>query len=214
MWPSTGRGTPPQRDAWPGDADVAVLVVGLDHRDEGEAMVALDADAVGVFGGLTRWRPLAVAFASLAGLAGKRSKMSGGDRRDLRLHAEDVDLIRASAAVNKRTVVIVIGGGTVVMDPWDREVAAVLMAWYPGMAGGTAIAEVLVGDVERAGRLPLAIPRRAQDLPQVDWRARTVRYGRWWGQRKLDHDAVPAAYPLGFGLGYSNFVISDPVVGN
>jgi beta-glucosidase len=117
------------------------------------------------------------------------------------------------AAVNARTVVVVIGGGTIVLDPWDADVAAVLLAWYPGMEGGRAVADILLGDAEPAGRLPMAIPHRESDLPQVDWDAGTVSYGRWWGQRGLDRDGVPAAYPLGFGLGYTTCGIADLEVG-
>jgi beta-glucosidase len=115
--------------------------------------------------------------------------------------------------VNACTVVVVIGGGTIVLDPWDDEVAAVLLAWYPGMEGGHAIADVLLGNAEPAGRLPMAIPHRQEDLPQVDWNAATVTYDRWWGQRKLDRDGVAAAYPLGFGLGYTTFSVADLDVG-
>jgi beta-glucosidase len=107
----------------------------------------------------------------------------------------------------------VIGGGTIVLDPWDDEVAAVLLAWYPGMEGGHAIADVLLGYAEPGGRLPMAIPHRPEDLPQVDWDADTVTYGRWWGQRRLDRDGVAAAYPFGFGLGYTTFTVADLVVG-
>ena len=117
------------------------------------------------------------------------------------------------AAVNARTVVVVVGGGTVVMAPWDADVAAVLLAWYPGMEGGHALADVLFGDVEPGGRLPVTIPRRQSDLPQVDWDASTVTYDRWWGQRKLDRDGVAAAYPLGFGLGYTTFGLTGLDVG-
>ena len=99
------------------------------------------------------------------------------------------------------------------LDPWDDEVSAVLLAWYPGMEGGHAVADILLGDAEPAGRLPMAIPRRQADLPEVNWNADTVTYGRWWGQRKLDRDGTEAAYPLGFGLGYTTFALSDLQVG-
>jgi beta-glucosidase len=100
-----------------------------------------------------------------------------------------------------------------VMDPWEDDVAAVLLAWYPGMEGGRAIADLLLGDAEPGGRLPVAIPRRREDLPVVDWNARTVAYGRWQGQRKLDRDGTSAAYPFGFGLGYTTFTLADLRVG-
>ena len=196
-----------------GAADVAVVVVGLGPRDEGEALAAMDADAVRVFGGVTRWRPVATALSTVIAAASRRAGVVGGDRRDLRLPAEDVALVRAVTAANPRTVVVVVGGGTIVVDPWDAAAGAVLLAWYPGMAGGRAVADVLLGDVEPGGRLPVAIPHRRADLPAVDWRARRVRYPRWWGQRALDRAGVAAAYPLGFGLGYTTFALADLTVG-
>jgi beta-glucosidase len=80
------------------------------------------------------------------------------------------------------------------------------------MEGGRAVADLLLGDGEPTGRLPLVIPRRREHLPVVDWHGRTVTYGRWWGQRKLDHDGNAAAYPFGFGLGYTSFTIDDVTV--
>ena len=193
-------------------ADAAVVVVGLSSVDECESLIGVDTASTQLLGGIARFRPFAAALVKVAARVSTLRNF-GGDRRDLRLHAADVALIEAVAAVNARTVVVVIGGGTIVLDPWDHQVAAVLLAWYPGMEGGHAVADVLLGDAEPAGRLPMAIPRRQTDLPQLDWDADTVTYGRWWGQRKLDRDGVPAAYPLGFGLGYSTFSISDLEVG-
>ena len=193
-------------------ADVAVIVVGLSSVDEGESLIGVDTASTQLLGGIARFRPVAAILVRVAAAVGKLKKF-GGDRRDLRLHAEDVALIQAVAKVNTRTVVVVIGGGTIVLDPWDTEVAAVLLAWYPGMEGGHAIADVLLGYAEPAGRLPMAIPHRQTDLPAVDWDAATVKYDRWWGQRKLDRDGVAAAYPLGFGLGYTTFSMADLDIG-
>lgn len=193
-------------------ADAAVVVVGLSAADEGEAMAEVDAQVLRTLGGITRVPGVAQVL-SKALTAGDRTKKMGGDRHDLRLHAEDVGLIQAVAAVNPRTVVVVIAGGAVVMDPWQDDVAGILLAWYPGIEGGRAIADLLLGDAEPGGRLPVAIPRRREDLPVVDWNARTVAYGRWWGQRKLDRDGATAAYPFGFGLGYTTFTLADLRVG-
>jgi len=194
------------------DADAAVIVVGLTSVDEGESMIGVDTASTQLLGGIARFRLIAAAMVKLAARVATLKKF-GGDRRDLRLHTEDIALIEAVAKVNARTVVVVIGGGTIVLDPWDAGVAAVVLAWYPGMEGGRAVADVLLGDAEPAGRLPIAIPHRQSDLPQVDWQAATVTYDRWWGQRKLDRDGVPAAYPLGFGLGYTTFSVSGLDVG-
>ena len=194
-------------------ADAAVVVVGLSSVDEGESLIGVDTASTQLLGGIARFRPFAAVLVKVAARVAKL-KNFGGDRRDLRLRAADVALIEAVAGVNARTVVVVIGGGTIVLDPWDNHVAAVLLAWYPGMEGGRAVADILLGDAEPAGRLPLAIPHRQTDLPQLDWDADTVTYGRWWGQRKLDRDGVSAAYPLGFGLGYTTFRVADLDVGH
>jgi len=193
-------------------ADATVVVVGLSSVDEGESMIGVDTASTQLLGGIARFRSVAAILVRIAATVGKLKKF-GGDRRDLRLHAKDVALIQAVATVNPRTVVVVIGGGTIVLDPWDTDVAAVLLAWYPGMEGGHAIADVLLGHAEPAGRLPMAIPHRQADLPQVDWDAATVTYDRWWGHRKLDRDGVAAAYPLGFGLGYTTFSMADLDIG-
>ncbi len=192
-------------------AEAAVVVVGLTSADEGEAMTKVDAELLRTLGWITRIPGVAKVLSKMV-TAGARTQV-GGDRHDLHLHAEDVALIRAVAAVNPRTVVVLIGGGVVVMDPWEREVAGILMAWYPGMEGGRAIADLLLGDAEPGGRLPVAVPRRREDLPVVDWNARTVAYGRWSGQRKLDRDGITAAYPFGFGLGYTTFTLADLLIG-
>jgi beta-glucosidase len=77
------------------------------------------------------------------------------------------------------------------------------------MEGGAALADVLLGAAEPGGRLPFAIPRDAADLPPFDKNATAVTYDRWHGQRRLDRDGVAAAWPLGFGLSYTSFAISD-----
>ena len=193
-------------------ADAAVVVVGLSSADEGESLIGVDTASTQLLGGIARFRPVAAVLVRVAAQVAKVRRF-GGDRRDLRLNRRDIALITAVAAANARTVVVVIGGGTIVLDPWDAAVAAVLMAWYPGMEGGHAVTDILLGDAEPGGRLPMAIPHRQQDLPQLDWDAASVSYGRWWGQRALDRDGVAAAYPFGFGLGYTTFALADLEVG-
>ena len=166
-------------------ADVAIVVVGP-AEPEGEALVA-DPASFRLTGGLAGSRLGAWLAAGLFNLRARFGQRQG-DRRNLGLSAEDAELVRAVASVNRSTVVVVVGGGTMIVDPWDRNVAALLLAWFPGMEGGRAVADLLLGDAEPGGRLPLAIPHRKQDLPTVDWRARSVRYDRWLGQQKLDRD--------------------------
>ena len=122
---------------------------------------------------------------------------------------DDVALIRAVAGANPRTVVVVVAGATVVMEEWRHDVPAILIAWYAGMEGGAALADVLLGTIEPGGRLPFTVPRDEADLPPFDKNATTVSYDRWFGQRLIDRDGKQAAYPLGFGLSYTSLAIDD-----
>jgi beta-glucosidase len=189
-------------------ADAALVVVGLTSRDEGESITAGDAEAIGLLGRVGR-SPLGRRVIAAVMARTARRMQAGGDREDLHLHADDVRLIELVAAANPHTVVVVVAGGTIMLDPWDQHVAGILLAWYPGMEGGRALADVLLGDAEPGGRLPFTIPRRRTDLPVVDWQASSVPYTGNWGQRRLDRAGVSAAYPLGFGLGYTSMRLTD-----
>jgi beta-glucosidase len=185
-------------------ADAAVVVVGYTAEDEGEYVGSFEEDLAALY-------PPAddpQALAELARAWGAGPQAVGGDRDSLRLHAADEALIRAVAAANPRTVVVVMAGAAVTMEDWRQDVPAVLFAFYPGMEGGAALADVLLGVEEPGGRLPFVIPRSEQDLPPFDKEATTTTYDRWHGQRLLDRNGVPAAYPLGFGLSYSTYAIS------
>ena len=141
---------------------------------------------------------------------GEVSFARGGDRTSLRLPPADVELIREVSARQARTVVVVVCGSAVVMEEWRREVPAVLFSWYSGMMGGDALADVLSGDVNPSGRLPFAIPVDESHLPFFDKDATSITYDLWHGQWKLDRDGNEAAYPFGFGLGYTTFELGAP----
>jgi beta-glucosidase len=188
-----------------GQADAAVVVVGYTAEDEGEYVGSFDPE-------LARLYPPAddpEALDELARVWDAGPQFVGGDRNSLRLHPDDEDLIRAVAAANPRTVVVLVAGASVTMERWRHEVPAILLAWYPGMAGGAALADVLLGEREPGGRLPCVIPRDEADLPPFDKNATTATYDRWFGQRLLDRNGVAPAYPLGFGLSYTSFAIDD-----
>ena len=185
------------------DADAAIVVAGLDWNDEGEYIVNDKKDSLNVLGFPFNSRVLQFVGGKVA-LLGKRFA-KGGDRQALTLHRPDEELIATIAAANPRAVVVVICGSAVIMEAWRHQVPAILMAWYPGMEGGRAIADVLTGVQEPGGRLPVAIPTDARHLPFFDAAAKSIVYDSWWGQRKLDRDGHPAAYAFGFGLGYTTF---------
>jgi len=130
---------------------------------------------------------------------------TGGDRTCLRLHAHDEALIASIAAENPNTIVVLIGGSAIITEAWRERVPAILMAWYPGMEGGHAIADILFGRVNPSGRLPCAFPRSAESLPLFDSHADSVQYGLFHGYRLMDRDGSTPAFPFGFGLSYTTF---------
>jgi beta-glucosidase len=134
---------------------------------------------------------------------------TGGDRRSLRLHADDEALIEAACAANPNTVVAVMSGSAVVM-PWIERPAATLLLWYPGMEGGHALAGILDGSVAPSGRLPFAIPAAEADLVHFDPDATAETYDGFHGQWHLDRAGVAAAFPFGFGCSTTTFALDEP----
>jgi beta-glucosidase len=98
------------------------------------------------------------------------------------------------------------------MEEWRDEVPAIVLAWYSGMEGGHALADVLLGRSAPGGRLPFSIPTSEEHLPAFDRDAAAITNDRWHGQRLLDRLGVAAAYPLGFGLSYTGFELGTPSV--
>ena len=125
------------------------------------------------------------------------------DRAFLRLPGRQEDLIRAVAATGTPTVVVIIGGSAVTMSSWIDQVNAVVAAWYPGEAGGHAVAAVLKGDVNPAGRLPITFPITEGQLPLTYHHKPTGR-----GDDYVDLTGMPL-FPFGFGLSYTTFDYSD-----
>jgi len=96
-----------------------------------------------------------------------------------------------------------VGGSAITMDAWIDEVDAVLMAWYPGEAGGLAIADLLFGKRNPSGRLPITFPRNEGQLPLVYNHYPTGR-----GDDYVDGTGQPL-FPFGYGLSYTTFTYSD-----
>ena len=121
-------------------------------------------------------------------------------------------LIERVAAVNPRTIVV-LETSAPVLTPWRDRVEAIVAAWYPGDAGGSALARVLFGDVDPGGRLPATFPRRAADLPEAGIPSRypgvndVVRYseGLLVGYRWFDARRLRPAFSFGHGLSYTRF---------
>ncbi|MFC9911099.1 glycoside hydrolase family 3 C-terminal domain-containing protein [Streptomyces sp. NPDC127197] len=137
----------------------------------------------------------------------ERVESEGFDRTDLRLPGRQDDLVRAVAAANPHTVVVVNAGSPVEL-PWREEVAAVLLTWFPGQEGGAALADVLTGAYEPGGRLPTTWGSLA-DAPvtQVVPADGELPYteGVFIGYRAWEKHGRTPAYPFGHGLGYTDW---------
>lgn len=139
----------------------------------------------------------------------------GFDRAGLALPGAQDDLVRAVAAANPRTVVVVNSGGPVLL-PWRDEVAAVLVSWFGGQEFGAALADVLLGRAEPGGRLPMTWPAAEADVPVLNTRPAdgVLRYdeGVHIGYRAWLRAGRAPAYPFGHGLGYTSWELADLVV--
>ncbi|GAA3718887.1 beta-glucosidase family protein [Streptomyces tremellae] len=138
----------------------------------------------------------------------ERVESEGFDREDLRLPGRQDDLVRAVAAANPNTVVVVNTGSPVEL-PWRESTAAVLLSWFPGQQGGAALADVLLGAAEPGGRLPTTWPAALADAPVVDTTPKDgeLHYeeGVFIGYRAWEKAGGTPAYPFGHGLGYTEW---------
>jgi beta-glucosidase len=123
----------------------------------------------------------------------------GRDRARLSLPGKQEDLIRAVADTGVPTVVVLTGGSAVTMESWGRFVPAIVEAWYPGEEGGHAVADVLLGEFNPAGRLPITFPQFEGQTPLYNDPRPTGR-----GYDYVDMSGAPL-YPFGHGLSYTTF---------
>lgn len=166
------------------NADAVIFVVGYDYNDEGEYVAE---DKNDVYTGAV-----------------------GGDRMEsLGLHKEEIQLLEEVGPVNKNSVAVLIGGNMIMMEEWKDYVNAIMMAYYPGMEGGTAIAEIIFGDVNPSGKLPYVVPKKESDLPQVNWDTEYQYYDYYHGYAKLEKEGIEPRFPFGFGLSYTTFKIDN-----
>jgi beta-glucosidase len=147
----------------------------------------------------------AVVVVGLTGDNEGEGTIAAGDRKSLALPAQDIALIDQVAALNPRTIVVVEGGSAITMQPWIEQVEALLFAWYPGMEGGNAIAEIVFGLENPSAKLPISFPRSADQLQPFVNDSDEVEYGYFHGYHLLDRDGQEPQFPFGFGLSYTTF---------
>jgi len=162
------------------DADAVVIVAGYRYNDEGEYVINDPSKE------------------------GARAK-EGGDRESLRLKPEDEKLIVEIALSNPKSIVALVGGSAVIMETWKNSVPTILMTWYAGMEGGTALANILFGEVNPSGKLPFTIPADEKQLPVFEPFAKTVAYEYYHGYTLFEKQNMEPAFPFGYGLSYTGF---------
>lgn len=153
------------------NADAVILCLGLNARMEGEEM-DLEVDG-----------------------------FEGGDKTNLELPATQENLMKEVYALGKPVVLVLMSGSAIAINWADENIPSILQAWYGGQAGGTAIADVLFGDYNPAGRLPVTFYKSINDLPEFtnyDMEGHTYKYFK--GE---------VLYPFGYGLSYTNFEYSN-----
>jgi beta-glucosidase len=196
------------------DLDVRPHKVVLEHRGGSRRGGRL---SVGIVDPETLIDPAARAMAAKADVVvvavgfDPDSESEGGDRSFHLLPGQD-ELIRAMAAANKNTIVVVTSGGSFDATGWLDQVPALLEAWYPGQEGGGALADLLLGVVNPSGRLPITFERRAEDNPTYDSYypapgTKRVEYkeGVFVGYRGYEKNATKPLFPFGYGLSYTTF---------
>ena len=143
----------------------------------------------------------------------------GSDRESLSLSAQDDALVASLVAALPGRVIVVVNGPGAVLMPWAPLAGAIIFQWYPGQEMGNALADVLWGDVNPSGRLPLTFPAREADGPlqspeqypgvngTVVYSERLLIGHRWW-----DAAGVAPLFPFGHGLSYTSFAYSGLAV--
>ena len=155
-----------------GSAETVVFVGGISPRVEGEEMKVSDPG------------------------------FKGGDRTDIELPQVQRDMLRMLHQAGKKVVFVNCSGGAMAMVPELQSCDAIVQGWYPGEQGGQAIAEVLTGQVNPSGKLPLTFYRSVKDLPDfMDYTMKNRTYRYFKGE---------ALFPFGYGLSYTTFEIGKP----
>ena len=177
----------------PGSAPAAADSDSAASLDSAAVQAAEQADAVVLFLGLT------------ANLEGEEMRLDvpgfkGGDRTTIDLPAPQKALLERIVKVGKPTVLVLMSGSALAVTWAQRHVNAIVEAWYPGQAAGSAIADVLFGDYNPAGRLPVTFYRSTADLPPFDDYAMAGRTYRFFTGKPL--------YAFGYGLSYTKFKYS------
>jgi beta-glucosidase len=127
----------------------------------------------------------------------------GGDRTNIELPKVQREFLKALKAAGKQVIFVNCSGSCIALEPETESCDAIVQAWYPGQEGGTAVADVLFGDVNPSGKLPVTFYKSSSQLPDYEdysMKGRTYRY--------FDD----ALFPFGYGLSYTQFEVGEPTL--
>lgn len=175
------------------DGNVAVLCVGSNRKKEGEY------------------------FANTKYSLTEKPKDGGGDRESLRLSDEEVKLIRSMKERGKKVIVVLYSGCAIIVEEWKQYADAIIMNYYSGCEGGTALANLLCGDKNFGGKLPFTVAKTEADYPPIigiGQKPYVIDYGYYHGYTLLDKENKAPDYPFGYGLSYTSFEITSVSVAN
>lgn len=192
-------------------ADCVIIAVGNDQFDEGEYISSEPNDdfsfeAAVIEGYKNMGKPVSGFSGPMSGNEGA----TGGDRASLSLKPAQIELIKRIGSINPNTVVVLIGGGTILTKEWNDTVPAIVYGWYSGMEGGNALPRILFGDVNPSGKLPFSIPQDQSHLPYFSNTDKEITYDLYHGYSYLDKKGLKPAYPFGFGLSYTTWEYGEP----
>ncbi len=181
----------------PSKADVVLLFMGLNH----DSQITLLSDKI------------------------KEDKLEFGkeseevDRTEFGLPKVQIELIKKTIEINPNTIVVLNNANPISMEEWIENAQTILEVWYPGMEGGRAIANVLFGDVNPSGKIPLTFPKQLKDSPAhkstktFPGEDLKVYYeeGIYVGYRYFEKESIETLFPFGFGLSYTTFEIKNAI---
>ena len=173
------------------NGDVAVICVGSNYKQEGEY------------------------FAQTKYSLETKPKDCGGDRASLHLSAEDVSLIREMKQKGKKVVVVLFCGSVICAEEWKDYADAIVLNYYSGCEGGTALANLLCGDKNFSGKLTCTIAKNEDDYPPIigiGEKPYVIEYGYYHGYALMDKEGKETAWPFGFGLSYTTFKLGTASV--
>lgn len=171
-----------------GEAKTAILCVGSNRKMEGEY------------------------FANTGYGLTEKPKDGGGDRASLRLSKEEVALIKQMKEKGMKVIVAIYSGCAVIVEEWKDYADAIIMNYYSGCEGATALAKLLCGKANFSGKLPFTVAKTEEDYPEIigiGQKPYVIDYGYYHGYTKLEKENKEAAYPFGFGLSYTTFEMND-----